>query len=85
MKVSVMGVAKVAISIDSNLLNRLDYFVEHDRFKNRSQAIQTAVAYALKKLERQRLAQECMKLDATLEQGLADEGIYEDLEEWPEF
>ena len=36
-------------------------------------------------LERGRLARECAKLNKSTEQRMADEGLAEDLEEWPEF
>lgn len=80
-----MKAAKIAISIDSDLLERLDYFVDKKRFKTRSHAIQFAVNDALQHLEHRRLAQECAKLDPKHEQQLADEGLDEDYKEWPEF
>ena len=39
----------------------------------------------LERLERTRLARECAKLDPLFEQQLADEGLAEDLEQWPEY
>jgi hypothetical protein len=39
----------------------------------------------LKKLERNRLARECAKLDPATEQAMAEEGIAEELEQWPEY
>lgn len=80
-----MSVAKIAISIDYDLLKKLDDFVAKKKFKTRSQAIQIAVNDTLKRLEHCRLSEECVKLDKNFEQKLADEGIYEDEEEWPKF
>ena len=80
-----MGAAKVAITIDGELLKRVDQLVARRKFPNRSRAIQDAVREKLERLERGRLARECAKLDRTLEQKLADEGLVEDLSEWPEF
>ena len=80
-----MGAAKVAITIDGELLKRVDQLVARRKFPNRSRAIQEAVREKLERLERGRLARECAKLDRTLEQKLADEGLVEDLSEWPEF
>ena len=80
-----MSADKIAISIDHDLLKRLDYFVEKEKFKTRSQAIQLAVSEVLERLEHKRLARECEKLDAQYEQQLADEGLDEDSKEWPEF
>ncbi len=80
-----MGRSKVAISLDESTLNRLDKLVQKQVFPNRSQAIQEAVAEKLARLERSRLAQECAKLDPAFEKALAEEGLSEDLAEWPEY
>jgi len=37
----------------------------------------------LKKLERNRLARECAKLDPAAERAMADEWVGEELERWP--
>jgi len=80
-----MAAAKVAITIEAELLKRIDRLVEMRRFPNRSRAIQEAVRDKLERLERGRLARECAKLDRAFEQKMADEGLAGDLEEWPEF
>ena len=80
-----MSTAKVAITIDEDLLRRLDYLVKNRVFENRSRAIQEAVAEKLARLERSRLAQECAKLDPHSEQALADEGLSAEVDEWPEY
>jgi Arc/MetJ-type ribon-helix-helix transcriptional regulator len=79
-----MGAAKVAITIDEELLKRIDQLVARRKFPNRSRAIQDAVREKLDRLERVRLARECAKLDPRFEQKLADEGLAGDAE-WPEF
>jgi metal-responsive CopG/Arc/MetJ family transcriptional regulator len=80
-----MRTAKIAISIDQQLLARLDQLVKERRFPNRSRAVQEALRDKLDRLERTRLARECAKLDPGQEQQLADEGLAEDLEQWPEY
>lgn len=80
-----MGAAKVAITIDERLLERIDELVANKRFPNRSRAIQDAVREKLERLARGRLARECAKLNPRIEQKLADEGLAGDLSEWPEF
>jgi len=80
-----MGRSKVAISLDESTLNRLDKLVQKQVFPNRSQAIQEAVAEKLARIEKSRLAQECAKLDPAFEKALAEEGLSEDLAEWPEY
>ncbi len=52
-------------------------------FINRSRAIQEAVQEILERLERGRLAKECLNLDPTQEKALAEEGLFEDLATWP--
>lgn len=80
-----MPAAKVAITIEEQLLKRIDRLVAQRKFPNRSQAIQEAVRDKLDRLERGRLARECAKLNKSAEQRMADEGLAEDLAEWPEF
>ena len=77
--------AKVAISLDESTLERLDKLVESAVFSNRSQAIQEAVEEKLARMEKSRLARECAKLDPTFEKALAEEGLSEDVAEWPEY
>jgi hypothetical protein len=39
----------------------------------------------LARIKRTRLAKECAKLDPTFEKAIADEGLTEDLRQWPEY
>jgi metal-responsive CopG/Arc/MetJ family transcriptional regulator len=80
-----MARSKVAISLDEATLDRLDQLVKKRVFPNRSQAIEEAVAEKLARLEKSRLAKECAKLDPAFEKALAEEGLSEDLAEWPEY
>ena len=80
-----MSRSKVAISLDESTLDRLDRLVRKQVFPSRSQAIQEAVEEKLARLDRSRLAQECAKLDPAFEKALAEEGLSEDLSEWPEY
>lgn len=80
-----MSKSKVAVTIETQLLSRLDRLVAEQRFPNRSRAFEEAVEEKLNRVDRSRLARECAKLDATLEQQLADEGLSKDLAEWPEY
>ena len=81
----IMATSKIAITIDQNLLYRLDFLVKSQRFTNRSRAIQEAVAEKLARIERSRLAQECAKLDPRFEQEMAEEGFVAEMDEWPEY
>ncbi len=81
----VMSVAKVTISIESNLLKKVDRLVKERVFSNRSQAVQAAVEEKLSRLDSNRLARECAKLNKTEEQSLADLGLASEAEEWLEY
>lgn len=80
-----MSKSKVSITIEHTLLKRIDQLIAKQQFPNRSRLIQEAVQEKVERLERNRLARECAKLDPAFEQQLADEGLEEDLEEWPEY
>lgn len=80
-----MAAAKVAISLDEDVLARLDRLVKQQTFPNRSKAIEQAVKEKLERLDRSRLARECGKLDPAFEKALAEEGVSGELTEWPEY
>ena len=80
-----MAASKVAISIDQNLLRELDRLVAKHVFANRSQAVQMAVREKIARHQRRRLAEECAKLDPEYERDLAEEGMAEELAQWPEY
>jgi Arc/MetJ-type ribon-helix-helix transcriptional regulator len=80
-----MPSVKVAVTVDSETLKRVDSLVARNVFPNRSQAFQAALAEKLARLDRSRLATECAKLDARVEQALADEGLDRERDAWPEY
>lgn len=80
-----MAKTKVAITLDSQILMRVDRLVLDARYPNRSQAIEAAVLVQLERLDGRRLAEECARLDATAERAWAEEGLAEDLAAWPEY
>ena len=80
-----MPKTKVAVTLDSRTLQRVDRLVRNARYPNRSQAIEAAVNTQLDRLEHRRLAEECARLDPVAEQALADEGLGADVERWPEY
>lgn len=80
-----MGVAKVTISIETALLGKVDRLVKERVFPTRSQAVQAAVEEKLMRLDKNRLARECAKLDKAEERAVADTGLAKDVEEWPEY
>jgi metal-responsive CopG/Arc/MetJ family transcriptional regulator len=95
-----MSTAKVAVSMDQDLLAELDRLVAEQMFSSRSQAVQEAVREKLARarrhilaecqalqadIKRYRLAEECAKLDPAYEKGLAEEGMSAELAQWPEY
>ena len=80
-----MPKAKVAITLDVELLDRVDELVARREFRNRSQAIETALAEKLMRARRTRLARECAKLNPADEKALAEEGLDGSVDAWPEY
>lgn len=80
-----MGKAKIAITMDEEFIGELDKLVNARFFQNRSQAIQVAVSEKLSRMKRSRLSAECAKLDPIFEKAMAEEGIAEDVSQWPEY
>ena len=80
-----MGTMKVAITMDEEILGKLDRLVKRRLFPSRSRAIQAAVQEKLWRLEKGSLARECAKLDIQAEQAPAEEGINGELSQWPPY
>ena len=80
-----MPKTKVALTLDADLVERVDELVARRRFRSRSQAIESALADKLQRLARTRLARESAKLNTRDEKRLADEGLAEDFASWPEY
>ena len=80
-----MPKTKIAVTLEADLLDQVDALVRQQRFPNRSQAIEAAVAEQLVRLRRTRLAEACAMLDPAEEKALAEEGIGSDLTDWPEY
>ncbi len=81
----IMNKNKIAITMDQGILERLDRLVKRHIFANRSRAIQEAVEEKLERMTHGRLARECAKLDKAFERTMAEEGLSEDMSEWPEY
>ncbi len=76
---------KVAVTLDAQLLVRVDEMVAQRRFQNRSQAIGAALAEKLQRLARTQLARECALLDPEEERALAEEGLAGSMDNWPKY
>jgi len=82
---TVMAKTKVALTLDADLLDQVDELVAKQAFRNRSQAVEAALADKLHRLARTRLAREAAKLNPGEEKRLADEGLADALDAWPEY
>lgn len=80
-----MPKTKVALTLDADLLERVDELVAKQKFRNRSQAVEAALADKLQRIARTRLARESAKLNPTEERRLAEEGLVDTLDSWPEY
>ena len=80
-----MSRAKVAISLDRKLLQRVDRLVKRRAFASRSEAIQMAVKEKIERIEHGNLARESSLLDPAFERAMAEEGISEEAGRWPEY
>ena len=80
-----MSKTKVAVTLNTALLDELDELIARRQFPNRSQAIETAIAEKLARLAHTRLALEAAKLDPREEKALAEEGLGADLRARPEY
>jgi Arc/MetJ-type ribon-helix-helix transcriptional regulator len=78
-----MATAKVAITVDAQLLKLVDRWVTQGRYPSRSQAIQAAVREKVERWNHTRLAEEVAKLNPKEERALAEEAVAG--EAWPEF
>jgi len=70
-----MPKTKVALTLDAELLEQVDELVAKRRFRNRSQAVEAALADKLRRLARTRLARESARLNSAEERRFADEGL----------
>ena len=77
-----MATAKVAITLEQQLLRLVDRWVSQRRFASRSQAIQVALREKVDHWKHTRLAEEVKKLNPKEERALAEESFSG--ETWPE-
>mgnify|MGYP000909608534 CR=1 FL=1 len=78
-----MAKAKLAVTLDENLLDDVDALVRRRVFPNRSRIIEQAVQEKLERLKKSRLADQCALLDPDDEKALAEEGMSAEEDQWP--
>lgn len=80
-----MGKAKIAVTIDSRLLESVDRYVQDHKAESRSRFFEEAVAERVQRYEKSRLARELEKIEPDGERALAEEGFSAENERWPEY
>jgi len=80
-----MAASKIAITIEVSTLSRIDRLVQEKKYPNRSRAIQEAIDEKIKKLDRNRLFEECEKLNPSEERSFSEEGFSFEVTQWPEY
>jgi metal-responsive CopG/Arc/MetJ family transcriptional regulator len=80
-----MSKAKLAVTLDEDILAEVDGLVRRRLFPNRSRIIEMAVREKLDRLAKNRLAAQCALLDPNFEKALAEEGMGEEIDQWPAY
>lgn len=80
-----MPTAKIAITLDEEVLKQVDRWVRERKYPNRSKAIQEAVKERVARWRKTRLLEESAKLDPREEKALAEESLAAENEAWPEY
>jgi len=80
-----MAKAKLAVTMDEQILAEVDSLVRGHIFPNRSRIIELAVREKLDRLSKSRLAEQCALLDPNFEKALAEEGMGEEIDQWPAY
>jgi metal-responsive CopG/Arc/MetJ family transcriptional regulator len=80
-----MARAKLAITLDEQTVAEVDNLVKRRIFPNRSRVIELAVREKLDRLTKNRLAEQCALLAPSFEKALAEEGMGEELDQWPAY
>jgi metal-responsive CopG/Arc/MetJ family transcriptional regulator len=70
-----MNTYKISLTMNTELLNQIDFLIREKKFPNRNSFIQEAVREKLQRLSRFRLAIEAAKLDPEEEKAFAEEGM----------
>ena len=78
-----MASVKVTVTLDKNILSKLDELVKEKIFKSRSMAVQKAIQDEVKFIKRKRFMEACKNLEPSEEISIAEEGM--EYEKWPEY
>lgn len=80
-----MAKARINVTLDKKILIEIERLVGQRKFVSRNRAIEEAVLEKLNRMSHDRLAQECAKLDPSLEKTIAEEGMAQEHKQFPEY
>jgi len=80
-----MPTAKIAITLDKEIVEQLDQWVREGRYPSRSRAIQESIKERIARWRKTRLIEETVKLGPKEERALAEESLAAENEVWPEY
>ena len=80
-----MPTAKIAITLDSEIVKEIDRWVRERKYPNRSRAIAESVKDRMARWRKTRLTEEATKLNPKEEKALAEESLAAENEAWPEY
>ena len=80
-----MSAAKIAITLDAEIVKQIDQWVRARKYPNRSKVIQEAVKERMARWRKTRLLEEAAKLNPKEEKALAEESLAAENEAWPEY
>jgi len=71
-----MAKAKIAITLEEDLVKEIDRWVSEGQYPSRSKAVQETLKEKITNWRRKRLIEEVSKLNSKEEQAMAEEGIF---------
>lgn len=80
-----MPKAKIAITINEDIVDKIDQLVKKHDYQNRSQVIEDAIREKLLKINKYRLSKELNNIDIDEERKMAEEGIEGEINEWAQY
>lgn len=80
-----MAKAKIAISLEEDLVKEIDRWVSEGQYPSRSKAVQETLKEKITNWRRKRLIEEVSKLNSKEEQAMTEEAIFPGNKIWDEY
>lgn len=75
----------VTLTLDDSILESIDRLVKDSVYPDRSLAIQEAISDKVRRIDDGSFERELAKLDPEFERQMSEEGLEQDLLEWPDY